>query len=306
MADQLNSYPQTPGADPAGYIDAPQTPDFQAPQNDPYSAETPQYGYSQPQQSQYDYNQQQPQYGYNQQPQYGYNQQPQYGYNQQQYGYNQQQPQYGYNQPYQQAYPAQSPILGHKKAIGSMVLMILTLMMLSAPFIYFFPKIIDSLDYSYTSRYKTYLTFELLGCIMLMVLTILMLVGSIIGSRGFVLFGIGTLLILSFVFFTHFYRLLDLVSRLNDTGTALFYLCILLITGILMAGIGILTRVKGLKIAGGVVMLVAFVIISGTYMGERSFEYRKDEEKAMEALGMTGSILLSVAVICFPLRKPRN
>ena len=294
--------PDAPAQEPAAYNQQPQQ---------------PHYGYQQPQQPQYGYQQpQQPQYGYQQpqQPQYGYQQpqQPQYGYQQPQYGYQQpQQPQYGYQQPqtYGQS-PLQNPaVQGHKKAIGSLVMAILALVFLAAPIIYYLPKLIDAADsvnsYFRNSSLSTIYTMRIISCFVLAASLILMLIGAIRGSRGFVLYGIGTLLLLLFVFFKHLYELTDNIDHLSDEGNTLLVTCLICCLGIILAGIGCLTRVKGLKIAGAIIMLIAFIGIAGVYMDMRIFDHHSDEEKTMEVLGMLGTVFASIGVICFPLRKPK-
>ena len=271
--------PDAPAQNPAAYNQQPQQ---------------PQYGYQQPQQ---------PQYGY-QQPQ-----QPQYGYQQPQYGY--QQPQYGYQQPqtYGQS-PLQNPaVQGHKKAIGSLVMAILALVFLAAPIIYYLPKLIDAADsvnsYFRNSSLSTIYTMRIISCFVLAASLILMLIGAIRGSRGFVLYGIGTLLLLLFVFFKHLYELMDNIDHLSDEGNTLLVTCLICCLGIILAGIGCLTRVKGLKIAGAIIMLIAFIGIAGVYMDMNIFDRHNDEEKTMEVLGMLGMMFASIGVICFPLRKPK-
>ena len=290
----------------------PQQPQYNQAYNQPQYAQ-PQYGqpqqpqYGQPQQPQYGY--QQPQYG---QPQYGQPQQPQYGYQQPQYGYQQpQQPQYGYQQPqtYGQS-PLQNPaVQGHKKAIGSLVMAILALVFLAAPIIYYLPKLIDAADsvnsYFRNSSLSTIYTMRIISCFVLAASLILMLIGAIRGSRGFVLYGIGTLLLLLFVFFKHLYELTDNIDHLSDEGSTLLVTCLICCLGIILAGIGCLTRVKGLKIAGAIIMLIAFIGIAGVYMDMRIFDHHSDEEKTMEVLGMLGTVFASIGVICFPLRKPK-
>ena len=297
--------PDAPAQNPAAYNQQPQQPQYgyQQPQQ-------PQYGYQQPQQPQYGYQQpQQPQYGYQQpqQPQYGYQQpqQPQYGYQQPQ------QPQYGYQQPqtYGQS-PLQNPaVQGHKKAIGSLVMAILALVFLAAPIIYYLPKLIDAADsmnsYFRNSSLSTVYTMRIISCFVLAASLILMLIGAIRGSRGFVLYGIGTLLLLLFVFFKHLYELTDNIDHLSDEGNTLLVTCLICCLGIILAGIGCLTRVKGLKIAGAIIMLIAFIGIAGVYMDMNIFERHSDEEKTMEVLGMLGMMFASIGVICFPLRKPK-
>ncbi|MBR4700923.1 MAG: hypothetical protein IKP19_04420 [Oscillospiraceae bacterium] len=297
--------PDAPAQNPAAYNQQPQQPQYgyQQPQQ-------PQYGYQQPQQPQYGYQQpQQPQYGYQQpqQPQYGYQQpqQPQYGYQQPQ------QPQYGYQQPqtYGQS-PLQNPaVQGHKKAIGSLVMAILALVFLAAPIIYYLPKLIDAADsvnsYFRNSSLSTVYTMRIISCFVLAASLILMLIGAIRGSRGFVLYGIGTLLLLLFVFFKHLYELMDNIDHLSDEGNTLLVTCLICCLGIILAGIGCLTRVKGLKIAGAIIMLIAFIGIAGVYMDMNIFERHSDEEKTMEVLGMLGTVFASIGVICFPLRKPK-
>ena len=247
---------------------------------------------------------------YNQQPQ-----QPQYGYQQPQqpqYGYQQpQQPQYGYQQPqtYGQS-PLQNPaVQGHKKAIGSLVMAILALVFLAAPIIYYLPKLIDAADsvnsYFRNSSLSTVYTMRIISCFVLAASLILMLIGAIRGSRGFVLYGIGTLLLLLFVFFKHLYELMDNIDHLSDEGNTLLVTCLICCLGIILAGIGCLTRVKGLKIAGAIIMLIAFIGIAGVYMDMNIFERHSDEEKTMEVLGMLGTVFASIGVICFPLRKPK-
>ena len=264
--------PDAPAQEPAAYNQQPQQ---------------PQYGYQQPQQ---------PQYGY-QQPQ-----QPQYGY---------QQPQYGYQQPqtYGQS-PLQNPaVQGHKKAIGSLVMAILALVFLAAPIIYYLPKLIDAADsvnsYFRNSSLSTIYTMRIISCFVLAASLILMLIGAIRGSRGFVLYGIGTLLLLLFVFFKHLYELMDNIDHLSDEGNTLLVTCLICCLGVILAGIGCLTRVKGLKIAGAIIMLIAFIGIAGVYMDMNIFERHSDEEKTMEVLGMLGTMFASIGVICFPLRKPK-
>ena len=277
--------PDAPAQEPAAYNQQPQQ---------------PQYGYQQPQQPQYGYQQpQQPQYGY-QQPQ-----QPQYGYQQPQ------QPQYGYQQPqtYGQS-PLQNPaVQGHKKAIGSLVMAILALVFLAAPIIYYLPKLIDAADsvnsYFRNSSLSTIYTMRIISCFVLAASLILMLIGAIRGSRGFVLYGIGTLLLLLFVFFKHLYELTDNIDHLSDEGNTLLVTCLICCLGIILAGIGCLTRVKGLKIAGAIIMLIAFIGIAGVYMDMNIFDRHNDEEKTMEVLGMLGMMFASIGVICFPLRKPK-
>ena len=237
---------------------------------------------------------------YNQQPQ-----QPQYGYQQPQ------QPQYGYQQPqtYGQS-PLQNPaVQGHKKAIGSLVMAILALVFLAAPIIYYLPKLIDAADsvnsYFRNSSLSTVYTMRIISCFVLAASLILMLIGAIRGSRGFVLYGIGTLLLLLFVFFKHLYELMDNIDHLSDEGNTLLVTCLICCLGIILAGIGCLTRVKGLKIAGAIIMLIAFIGIAGVYMDMNIFERHSDEEKTMEVLGMLGTVFASIGVICFPLRKPK-
>ena len=297
--------PDAPAQEPAAYNQQPQQPQYgyQQPQQ-------PQYGYQQPQQPQYGYQQpQQSQYGYQQpqQPQYSYQQpqQPQYGYQQPQ------QPQYGYQQPqtYGQS-PLQNPaVQGHKKAIGSLVMAILALVFLAAPIIYYLPKLIDAADsvnsYFRNSSLSTIYTMRIISCFVLAASLILMLIGAIRGSRGFVLYGIGTLLLLLFVFFKHLYELTDNIDHLSDEGNTLLVTCLICCLGIILAGIGCLTRVKGLKIAGAIIMLIAFIGIAGVYMDMNIFERHSDEEKTMEVLGMLGTVFASIGVICFPLRKPK-
>ena len=234
-----------------------------------------------------------------------YNQQPQYGYQQPK------QPQYGYQQPqtYGQS-PLQNPaVQGHKKAIGSLVMAILALVFLAAPIIYYLPKLIDAADsmnsYFRNSSLSTVYTMRIISCFVLAASLILMLIGAIRGSRGFVLYGIGTLLLLLFVFFKHLYELTDNIDHLSDEGNTLLVTCLICCLGIILAGIGCLTRVKGLKIAGAIIMLIAFIGIAGVYMDMNIFERHSDEEKTMEVLGMLGMMFASIGVICFPLRKPK-
>ena len=227
--------------------------------------------------------------------------------------YNQQpqQPQYGYQQPqtYGQS-PLQNPaVQGHKKAIGSLVMAILALVFLAAPIIYYLPKLIDAADsvnsYFRNSSLSTIYTMRIISCFVLAASLILMLIGAIRGSRGFVLYGIGTLLLLLFVFFKHLYELTDNIDHLSDEGNTLLVTCLICCLGIILAGIGCLTRVKGLKIAGAIIMLIAFIGIAGVYMDMNIFDRHNDEEKTMEVLGMLGMMFASIGVICFPLRKPK-
>ena len=186
---------------------------------------------------------------------------------------------------------------------------ILALVFLAAPIIYYLPKLIDAADsmnsYFRDSSLSTTYTMRIISCFVLAASLILMLIGAIRGSRGFVLYGIGTLLLLLFVFFKHLYELTDNIDHLSDEGNTLLVACLVCCLGIILAGIGCLTRVKGLKIAGAIITLVSVFGIAGVYMDMRIFEFHNDEEKAMEVLAVLGMMFACIGVICFPLRKPK-
>ena len=323
-----NEYPVTGGGLPRE--DAPQqaqqTPPQesapQQPQQTQYNyqqTQQSQYGYQQtrqPQQAQYNYQQtQQPQYGYQQarQPQYGYQQaqQPQYGYQQArqpQYGYQQaQQPQYGYRQPYpQQSYgvrqPAAVQAVTHKKAICSMVMMIIALSLLAYPLgdytILNFSIVIGGTA-------STYTWLVLLAHLSFWTALILMLVGAIIGSRGSVLFGVGLLLCLIPLLVKRIYYVIDRIGYYEELGVVLILFGTVLILGTLLAGIGCLARIKALKIVGGILMIVNFPIVRILYFAVEIERYGANALDLEDVLYFLGCIFVCIAVLAFPIRRVR-
>ena len=269
--DQPSPYPQ------------PQQSVSSQPEQQPVSAQ-PQPGTAQPQQ---------PQYGYAQ-PQYGYAQpqQPQYGYAQPQYGF-----------PTQPPYPsAPTPLKApSKRAVGSMVLMIIALSLLSLPIIFFIAEIADS-----PRRILIYWeeTVAYLGILSLLAGVILMMIGAIRGTRGRVLFGVGILVVVPFVFLVHLLWMLEESSVLDrlDSGTTMMVCCILLASSLILAGIGVLARIRGMSIAGGASAIVFLMVMCIGYF-DLIFYVRKEDGQAMEILGLIGFILLCVSVTVFPVRK---
>lgn len=297
-----NEYPVTGGSLPRE--DAPQQPQqtqygYQQPQ-----PQQTQYGYQQPQQArqtQYGYQQtQQSQYGYQQtrQPQYGYQQarQTQDGY-QQQYGYQQPYPQQPYG--YRQSSPV--PAVTHKKAIGSMILMILALSFLAYPLFLYIRNNIDSAIH-YGSGYAW---IYLLGYFCLLTGLTLMLVGAIIGSRGSVLFGVGLLLLLVFQFEVRVLSFFLDTYVHYEIRLIQLLLGLVLITGTVLAAIGCLARVKALKIVGGILMLVFFVLAYilevGYWISMAGIQYLRVDT----FLYFFGFLLVCVAVLLFPIRRVR-
>ena len=251
----------------------------------------PQYNYPQPSYQQPQRGAQQPQYGNPQQ--YGYQQQPQqpqYGYQQPQYGY--QQPQYGYR-----AAPVRPPIT-HKKAIGTMVMMIIALILFVYPLFYFISSYVgEAVDY-----HSSYCWFMVISYLCLLAGLVLILVGAIIGSRGYKLFGIGLMLVLvcqliKYVWLPLYQIGLDYLR--GDTSVRIFF-GFFLITGTIMAGIGSLARVKGLKIAGGILMLI-FFFFTQIYFSLRSLY---SPFRTIETLFyFLGGIFACIAVLTFPIRR---
>ena len=305
-----NEYPVTGGGLPRE--DAPQQPQqTQYGYQQPQQPQQTQYGYQQTQQSQYGYQQtRQPQYGYQQaqQTQYGYQQtrQPQYGYQQArqtQYGYQQQ---YGCQQPYPQqpyGYRQSSPVpaVTHKKAIGSMILMILALSFLAYPLFLYIRNNIDSAIH-YGSGYAW---IYLLGYFCLLTGLTLMLVGAIIGSRGSVLFGVGLLLLLVFQFEVRVLSFFLDTYVHYEIRLIQLLLGLVLITGTVLAAIGCLARVKALKIVGGILMLVFFVLAYilevGYWISMAGIQYLRVDT----LLYFLGFLLVCVAVLLFPIRRVR-
>lgn len=288
----------------------------------PQQPQQTQYGYQQtqqPQQTQYGYQQpqqpQQTQYGYQQtrQPQYGYQQtrQPQYGYQQArqpQYGYQQaQQAQYGYRQPYpQQSYgvrqPAAVQAVTHKKAICSMVMMIIALSLLAYPLgdytILNFSIVIGGTA-------STYTWLVLLAHLSFWTALILMLVGAIIGSRGSVLFGVGLLLCLIPLLVKRIYYVIDRIGYYEELGVVLILFGTVLILGTLLAGIGCLARVKALKIVGGILMVINFPLVRFLYFAVEIERYGANALDLEDVLYFLGCIFVCIAVLTFPIRRVR-
>ena len=253
-------------------------------------------------------------------PQYSYPpqaQQTQYGYQQPQYGYAQpQQPPYGY-QP-QQAYTRQafpgSPLAGgtrtHRQAPVSKAMVIASLVLLLITVHYYLPKtVIDYIDLEEYSDYDwakpklTAMGRSILSCFPLILSAVFMTIGAIRGSRGFVFFGAGVLILIVYILFSDLINQLESAASLTGSGIILFAACALLSVGILLAGIGCLLRVNGLKTVGAILMLVGLAgRLSQSLKELSSYE---GIDILMGFLGMSGFVLLSSAVLCFPLVKPR-
>ena len=192
-----------------------------------------------------------------------------------------------------------------------MVLMILALILLTVCCVYFLEKLFDAIDFY--DDYKSYCADEILTVYYLRVAGIfaflagfvLMLVGSIRGSRGNVLFGIGILLGVLYLYMTHLHYLFKYIDELNDDASILLILTLSALSGVIMAGIGCLTKVKGLKIAGAIVMIVCFLGMIGGYatINTRAMD---DEPGTMQMLGIAGTILMCVAILTYPLVRVRK
>lgn len=284
----------------------------------PYNYQQPQqqqYGYQQPQQPQNNNQQpwnrqqpQQPQYGY-QQPQqaqqpYGTQQQPQ----QPQYNYQQpQQPQqpYGYQQqPYGYRQPQAAPAVTHKKAIGSMIMMILALLFLAYPLgISLVNNLENAFDYGSGSAW-----LWILGDLGLITGLILMLVGAIIGSRGSALFGVGLLLCLAFQFVDCIYSVIDMWDFYEEgVNVLLLGAGVMLATGTLLAAIGCLARVKALKIVGGILMLVNFPIVWILDFATLIEWYSENIAFiVIYLLRFVGFLFACIAVLALPIRRVKK
>ena len=253
----------------------------------PYNYQQPQQPWTQQQ------SQQQTQYTYQQpqQPQYGY-QQPQ-----QPYGY-QPQPPYGYRQP--QAAPA----VTHKKAIGSMIMMILAMLFLAYPLgISLVNNLENAFDYGSSSAW-----LWILGDLGLITGLILMLVGAIIGSRGSALFGVGLLLCLAYQFVDCIYSVIDMWDFYEEgINVLLLGAGVMLATGTLLAAIGCLARVKALKIVGGILMLVNFPIVWILDFATLIEWYSENITFiVIYLLRFVGFLFVCIAVLAFPIRRVKN
>ncbi len=273
----------------------------------------------------------QPAYGYGQPvpPQYSYTQPaaPQYGYTQPaapRQGYGWPTPPYGYAQPvYQPVQPlgqSQAP----RRAVASMVLMMIAITFLSAAVAYFLPQMLDSpffrlgyyryrpYGYGYGYRYYdnfVYYSFQavqiptIIGTLSVLASAVLMLIGAIRGSRGSTLFGVGILVLSLFALGAHlaFAIEADFVSE----STLLLIGSLLMVSAIVLSGVACLIRNKGMRIAGGILLLVVMAGMAIIYLGALGSYSRRDSDTgiALNIFGLIGGILLSVAVICFPLRK---
>lgn len=185
-----------------------------------------------------------------------------------------------------------------------MVLMIISLVFLIVPIVYIFAEIADRPGRILILDEEVY---AYLGIISLLAGAVLMLVGAIRGTRGTVLFGVGLFPVAVFVILIHLVWMLDASDLLEyiDGGTLMLISCILLVISFILGGIGVLTRVRGLAIAGGAVAIAALLAMCICYF-DLTFDHRKDEVQVMEILGMVGTVLLSVALVCFPVRKTNN
>lgn len=280
-----------------------QTQQTRQPQQTQYSypqIQQPQYNYQQPQQTQYSYqqpqyNDQQP-YGTRQQPQ-----QPQYYYQQPRQPYGYQQPPYGYRQP------QTAPAVTHKKAVGSMIMMLLALTLLAYPLArYIVANLQGALDYGSGASWMS-----LIGHLCLAAGLILMLVGAIIGSRGSVLFGVGLLICLVCQLVIRIYFPILNAYLYNNNGyegywILLLALGVILVTGTVLAAIGCLARVKALKIVGGILMLVNFVLLWVLELLPWMDWYGSGYFQPINVLYFVGILFACIAVLAFPLRRVRN
>ena len=265
----------------------PQQPWTQQPQQ-------PQYNYQQPQRpQQYNYQQPQPQqpYGTRQQPQ-----QPQYGY---------QQPQYGYQPVPPSPYGIQrqaAPAVTHKKAIGSMIMMFIALTLLAYPLSTFLIR-------NFSNAFRggtTYTWLVLIGHLNLAVGIVLMLVGAIIGSRGHALFGVGILLCLVCALVKRIYYVVDRIDYFEEIGVVMLLLGLILVIGMILAGIGCLARVKALKIVGGILTLMNFILVRLLFFGFTAEQTGTNPIDLEDVLYLFGCVFLCVAILVFPIRKPKN
>ena len=234
-----------------------------------------------PQQPQQQYVWQQPQYA-PQQPQ------PQYGWQQAQQPYSYQQA------PYPQ--PQTAAPLTHKKAIGSMVMMLIALTFLAYPLArQLFSAIAGSVMNSW---------IFLIGYLFLTAGVALLLVGAIMGSRGRKLFGVGLLLCIvcqltNRVYVPIFW--LELGMR-NEFVIVLILFGAFLVISTVLTAIGCLARVKVLKILGGILMLVSYLLYVVVYVAMvfSAFRYLSN------ILYFLGILFVCIAVLTFPIRKAKN
>ena len=182
-----------------------------------------------------------------------------------------------------------------------MILMILALSFLAYPLFLYIRNNIDSAIH-YGSGYAW---IYLLGYFCLLTGLTLMLVGAIIGSRGSVLFGVGLLLLLVFQFEVRVLSFFLDTYVHYEIRLIQLLLGLVLITGTVLAAIGCLARVKAMKIVGGILMLVFFVLAYilevGYWISMAGIQYLRVDT----FLYFLGFLLVCVAVLLFPIRRVR-
>ena len=287
---QYNAQPQTGWQPPQPRYNyqQPQQTGWQPPQPQ-YNAQQRQYNAQQPQ-----YNAQQPRYGAPQPASAAASAAAQYNYAQPQYGYAQ--PQYGYGQPRSNPAPQ-----GHTKAIGSMVMMIICLSFLLYPLISY---IINNFDGAF-SYGGTYTWLVLIAHLCLLTGTILMLVGAILGSRGHKLFGIGVLLCIPCAVVKRIYFTIMMIDYYEGFGVLLLVFGVMMFVGLILAGVGCLARRRGLKVTGGILALVGFILAGGLYMIYGMSNYGVDWIDLEEILYYFGGIFGLVSILPFPIRREK-